>query len=216
MFVGHMAVALGAKAAAPRIPLATLVAASFGLDLIWPLFVLAGLEHVRIDPGNTEFTPLAFDSYPWSHSLVMAIVWGAALAVVTSRRLPAPAKLIVAGTVISHWILDFVSHRPDMPIVPGGERFGLGLWNNVGLTFLVEGVMYSVAILWYRHAFPERDAVGRWSFVGLVVLTGAAWISSPFSPPPPSVTAVAVVALATWLFVPWAAWIERHRVLRHS
>ena len=73
MFVGHLAVALGAKRAAPRVPLAVLVAAAFALDLLWPLMLLAGIESVRIDPGNTAFTPLAFDHYPWSHSLATVL-----------------------------------------------------------------------------------------------------------------------------------------------
>lgn len=216
MFVGHLAVALGAKAAAPRIPLATLVAAAFALDLLWPIFALAGVEHFHIDPGNTAFTPIAFDSYPWSHSLVMSIVWGVVLAIVTSSRASMATQAIVAGTVVSHWILDFVSHRPDMPLWPGSGTFGLGLWNNVGLTFLVEGLFSTLAILAYRAACPERDAVGRWSFAGLVVFTGAIWISGPFSPPPPSVTAVAIVGLALWILPVWAAWIDRHRSPRRT
>jgi hypothetical protein len=64
MFIGHLAVALGAKSLAPRVPLAWLVGAAFGLDLLWPVFLQLGFEHVRIDPGNTAFTPLDFESYP--------------------------------------------------------------------------------------------------------------------------------------------------------
>ncbi len=91
MFVGHFAVALGAKRAAPRIPLGLLVAAAIALDLIWPLLLLAGVETVRIDPGNTAFTPLAFDHYPWSHSLVMALVWGGLTAAIAFPRLRSAA-----------------------------------------------------------------------------------------------------------------------------
>jgi hypothetical protein len=85
MFVGHLAVAFGVKSMTPRIPLGWLVAASFGLDLLWPVFLLVGIENVRIDPGNTALTPLAFDNYPWSHSLAMVLVWaGLAAALVPS------------------------------------------------------------------------------------------------------------------------------------
>src|SRR4029450_4929402 len=97
MFVGHLAVALVAKRAAPAANLGWLMAGATPLALIWPVFVLAGIEHVRVVQGATAFTPLIFDSYPWSHSLVMAVVWGlAVVAVARSRRVIAPAWLLVA------------------------------------------------------------------------------------------------------------------------
>src|SRR5215510_5990452 len=104
MFVGHLAVALGATRLRPRLPLAALAAAAFGLDLLWPLFLLLGLETVRIDPGNTAFTPLDFVSYPWSHSLLMSAVWGAIAGAVAARRLGSrTAGLVIAAAVVSHW-----------------------------------------------------------------------------------------------------------------
>ena len=121
MFVGHLAVAFGAKTVMPRVPLGWLVAAAFGLDLIWPLFLLAGLEHVRIDPGNTAFTPLAFDDYPWSHSLMMSFVWGLIAGVLAAARLKnhkLAGGSMIAAVAISHWILDFMTHRPDLPLWP--------------------------------------------------------------------------------------------------
>jgi hypothetical protein len=211
MFVGHLALALGSKTAAPRVPLGWLVAASFGLDLLWPLLLLAGIEHVRIDPGNTAFTPLAFDSYPWSHSLAMALVWAGLAAVLAGRLKGANVGMIVGATVVSHWILDFISHRPDMPLWPSGPRVGLGLWNSVPGTLLVEGALFVVAISMYRHAFPSKDRVGRWAFGTLIVFTALIWVSGPWAPPPPNASAVGTVALAMWIFPIWATWIERHR-----
>lgn len=213
VFVGHLAVALAAKRAAPRAPLAALVGASFGLDLLWPVLLLVGIEQVRVDPGNTAFTPLAFDHYPWSHSLSMAIVWG----VVAGRVSAAILKNVAAGlfiglAVISHWVLDFVTHRPDLPVWPGGPVLGLGLWNSIPATFIVEGLIYAGAIALYLRATPPRDTTGRVAFWSLVVFTLAIWISGPFAPPPPSVTAIAWVGIALWLFPVWAAWIERHAV----
>jgi hypothetical protein len=212
MFVGHLAAALAAKRAERRAPLGALVAAAFGLDLIWPVLLLAGVESVRIDPGNTAFTPLAFDSYPWSHSLSMAIVWSIVVGRVAAGALKhARAGLIVGLTVLSHWVLDFVTHRPDLPLWPGGPKAGLGLWNSIPLTLIVEGTLLAAGVALYLRATRPRDAAGRWAFWALVVLTNAIWISGPFSPPPPSVTAIAVVGLALWLIPVWAGWIERHR-----
>ena len=212
MFVGHLGVSLAAKAAQPRAPLAALVAASFGLDLLWPLLLLAGVEKVSVEPGNTAFTPLTFDHYPWSHSLLMAAVWaglaGAGLyALGRSRRI----SLLVAAVVLSHWILDFVTHRPDLPLWPGGPRLGLGLWNSLPATILVEGTLFLGAVWMYVRSCPAHDGVGRWAFRALVALVGVIWITQPWSPPPPGPNAVTVVALALWIFPWWAAWIERHR-----
>jgi membrane-bound metal-dependent hydrolase YbcI (DUF457 family) len=213
MFVGHLAAALAAKRVEPRAPLGALVGAAFALDLIWPVLLLAGIERVRIDPGNTAFTPLAFDHYPWSHSLSMAIVWAIVVGRVAAAVLKhTRAGLVIGLTVVSHWVLDYVTHRPDLPLWPGGAKVGLGLWNSIPSTIVVEGILLVAAVLLYARATLARDATGRLAFRALVVFVTAIWLSGPFSPPPPSVTAVAVVALALWLLPFWARWIERHRL----
>jgi len=215
MFVGHLATAFGVKRAAPRAPLSALVAAAFGLDLLWPVLLLSGIERVRIDPGHTAFTPLAFDHYPWSHSLLMAIVWSALAGVAAARWLRIrSAGVAVGATVGSHWVLDVVTHRPDLPLWPGGPMWGLGLWQSIPGTMVVEGLLLVAGLELYRRGFRDRDATGRWALFGLVAFTGVIWVSGPWSPPPPSTDAVAVVALALWLFPLWAAWIERHRAAR--
>jgi membrane-bound metal-dependent hydrolase YbcI (DUF457 family) len=211
MFVGHLAVALGVKRAAPRVPLPTLVAASYGLDLVWPVLLLAGVERVRVAPGNTAFTPLAFDSYPWSHSLVMAVLWGAAAGAAASRLQANRVAALVCAVVVSHWALDFITHRADLPLWPGGPTVGLGLWNSIPGTLVVEGAMFVAALEAYRRAFRPTDAVGSWAFRSLIALTSLIWMSGPWGPPPPSTTAVAIVSLALWVLPVWALWIERHR-----
>ena len=127
--------------------------AAFGLDVLWPLFIIAGLEVVRIDPGNTKFTPLDFVSYPWSHSLAMSLVWGAVAAAVTFAGL----RTSSIGTGHrrrgrSHWVLDWISHRPDMPLWPGGPVLGLGLWNSIPGTVTVEGALFAAGIALYVGA----------------------------------------------------------------
>ena len=213
MFVGHLAVALGAKKIEPRLSLPALTTAAFGLDVLWPLFVIDGLEVVRIDPGNTKFTPLDFVSYPWSHSLAMSLVWGLLTAGVTFAVLrQTRAAVVMAVVVVSHWVLDWVSHRPDMPLWPDGPKLGLGLWNSIAGTFAVEGALFAMGIAVYLRATRARDAVGRWAFVALVMVTSAAWLSGPFTPPPPSVTALTTMSvMLIGVFLLWSAWIDRHR-----
>jgi membrane-bound metal-dependent hydrolase YbcI (DUF457 family) len=217
MFIGHFAVAFAAKKAAPRASLGTLVVAATFLDVVWPVLVLLGIESFRIAPGITAFSPFDFQNYPWSHSLFMAVVWsvlvGGGYRAASADRAGA---LWVGAAVASHWVLDFLTHRPDMPLYPGGAgRVGLGLWNSVPATFAVEGLMFLLAVVLYAKTTRARDragSIGWWAFVALLLLL---YIPSPFSPPPPGERAVAVVGiLALLVFTPWAYWIDRHREIR--
>jgi hypothetical protein len=212
VFVGHLAVALGAKRVEPRIPLAASVAAAFALDLLWPILLLLGLESVRVNPGDTAFTNLAFDSYPWSHSLLTVAAWSTFGALVGRRLFGSwRAGLVLGGLVASHWLLDFVTHRPDLPLWPAGPVVGLGLWNSIPGTILVESALLGAGLWLYLGATSGRDALGRWSLVGLVGLITLVWVTQPWSPVPPNPTAVGWGALVLWLAPPWAAWIESHR-----
>src|SRR5438552_173444 len=133
MFIGHFALGFAGKRAAPRISLAVLFIAVQWADLLWPVLLAAGLEQVRIDPGNTAVTPLDFVSYPYSHSLAMLVLWGVVLGLIyrISTGTNGSAVAVLALLVVSHWVLDFLTHRPDMPLYPGGPTFGLGLWNSM-------------------------------------------------------------------------------------
>ncbi len=217
MFVGHLAVALGARKAEPRVTLGAAVAAAFGLDLLWPILLLLGLESVRVHPGDTAFTNLAFDSYPWSHSLLVVMGWSALAALVGRRACGSwRAGIVLGALVLSHWGLDFMTHRPDLPLWPGGPVVGLGLWNSIPGTILVEGGFLAAGVWLYARGSVARDGIGRWALVGLVTFTGVVWVTQPWSPPPPGATAVAAGALILWLLPPWARWIEAHRRMQVS
>src|SRR6184192_1213223 len=143
MFIGHYAVGLVGKKFAPRTSLGLLIAAPILLDLLWPIFLLLGFEHVSIEPNTNPFLRLTFDSYPISHGLVAVIAWATLFACVYLgiTRYVAGALVIWIG-VMSHWILDFIVHRPDLPLLARGQRlFGLGLWNHPRITIAVEVLM---------------------------------------------------------------------------
>jgi hypothetical protein len=215
MFAGHLAVALGARKVEPRVPLAATVAAAFGLDLLWPVLLLVGLETVRVSPGDTAFTNLAFDSYPWSHSLLLVLGWSGLAAVVGRFLYSSWRRASVLGLlVLSHWVLDLITHRPDLPLWPQGPVAGLGLWNSVAGTLVVEGALLAAGAGLYLGATTARDRTGRVALAGLLAFTLAIWVTQPWAPPPPSDGAVAVGGLALWLLLPWAVWIERHRSVR--
>ena len=216
MFIGHFAVGFALKRVAPRTSLGVLTAAAQTLDLLWPFFLLLGWERVRIDPGNTAFTPLAFDSYPISHSLVMAIVWGAlfAAAYFVRTRLRT-AAIWIAIAVVSHWVLDWITHRPDMPIAPWSDvKVGLGLWNSVPATIIVESAMFAAGVWIYARATNARDRMGRVNFWVYVIALPAMYVANVLGPPPPDPHALALFALGLWLLPLWAEWVDRHRSIR--
>jgi membrane-bound metal-dependent hydrolase YbcI (DUF457 family) len=213
MFLGHYAVAFAVKPRARRARLWTLFLAVQWADLIWPLLLLAGVEHVRIDPGNTAVTPLDFVSYPISHSLLMDVVWGVLIGGLVYWRIrDRDAALWVGVAVVSHWVLDWITHRPDMPLWPGGPTVGLGLWNSVAATVMVESTLFMIGVALYARATRPVDRRGRWAFWGLVAFLAVVYAGNLLGPPPPSERALAWVSLSLWLLLPWAAWIERHRV----
>ncbi len=216
MFIGHFAVGLAAKRAAPAVSLGTFVLACQFADLLWPTLVLAGIERVVVEPGVTVVTPLRFDWYPYSHSLMALLVWGAIVALVyrfARPRTPGATLMLIAGVVLSHWVLDVATHRPDMPIAPGVDtRIGFELWRSLPATMVVEGLMFVVGIAMYLSATRARDRIGTYAFWGFIGFLTVAYAASMFGPPPPSGTAVAWTAEAMWLLVAWGYWIDRHRV----
>lgn len=218
MFLGHFAAAFGAKRLAPRTSLGALFAAAQLPDVVWPWLVLGGAERVTIAPGDTAFTPLRFDSYPVSHSLATVALWGAAFGAVHFwRRRRTADALVLAALVLSHWLLDFVSHRPDMPLWPGGPKLGLGLWNSVPATVLVELALFAAGLWLCASATRPRDGVGRRGFAGLAGLLLLIAVGNVLGPPPPSVEAIGWVgAIGGLLFVALAAWVDRHREPRSA
>lgn len=207
--------ALGAKRLEPRLPLGTAVGAVFVLDLIWPVLLLVGVERVRVNPQDTAFTNLAFESYPWSHSLAMVLVWSVLAAALGWRLLGTKHLGIVIGLlVLSHWVLDLVTHRPDLPLWPAGPLVGLGLWNSIVGTIVTEGALLAIGTALYANVTGARDRIGALALYSLIGLCTVLWISQPWSPLPPSASAVAWGALILWLLPPWSHWVERHRFVR--
>ena len=216
MFLGHFGVALASKPPAPPVSLGTLFLAAQFLDLLWPVFVLSGIETVRIVPGITRVTPLDFVSYPYSHSLAAAVFWSLMVGgIYGAVRRWARGAAVVGGLVFSHWVLDFITHRPDLAIAPGlSARVGLGLWNSLSGTLLAEATLFLGGCAIYLRVTQPRDRVGSYGTGALLLVLVGISLASTFGPPPPSTTAIAWSGLGMWLLVAWAYWVDRHRSAR--
>jgi len=180
------------------------------LDLLWPVFLLLDVEHVRIDPGNTAVTPLDFYDYPLSHSLLTAVGWAAVVggSYYLFRR-SARNAVVLYAVVLSHWILDAVTHRPDLPLIPAiGPMVGLGLWHSVVWTILVELAPFVFGIMIFvrhRNVQGKGTGFGFWAYACFLT---AVWIANIIGPPPSTENAIGAVGLSIWILVGWAYWID--------
>ena len=217
MFAGHFGLGLAGRRAVPRVSLGTWFLAVQLLDLLWPLFLLLGWEHVRVTPGYTRLNSLDFYDYPITHSLLGAALWALAFAavyVLLRRREPGRLRtgLLLGAGVLSHWVLDFLTHRPDLPLLPRlGPYAGLGLWDHPLPALALEGANYGLGIFLYVRATRARDAVGRFGLWALLLLILALWLGGSFSTPPDDQRLLGLFSLPQWLLILWAEWVDRHR-----
>jgi membrane-bound metal-dependent hydrolase YbcI (DUF457 family) len=213
MFIGHFGVGLAAKKIDNKPSLGTLFVASQFIDLLWPIFLILGLEKVKIDPGNTAFTPLDFIYYPFSHSFFGVLIWSVLFGLVYYLiRKNLKSSIVIGSLVMSHWILDLITHRPDLPLLPWSEiKVGLGLWNHVILTLIIELIIFAIGIYLYIRATKatnKKGTIGLWSLLIFLILV---YFMNVFGDPPPSEGPIAYVGLTMWLLVAWGYWIDKNR-----
>ena len=214
MFLGHFGLGLAGKRLAPRMSLGSLFLAVQFADLLFWVLTLVGAEHFRVSPGATRVTPMDFFDYPWSHSLLALAIWGAIVgSIYWISRDSLAGGIVLAVGVLSHWVLDWIVHRRDMPLGFHGPYFGLQLWRSLPLTIAVEAAVFGAGLAVYLASTRASDRTGVWSLWALVVFLVAAWLASVLGPPPPSERPVQWIGLTMWLLVPWGWWIDRHRVL---
>jgi len=209
MLVGHFAAGLLAKRAVPRVSVGTLMLAAMLSDLLLFIFLIAGLEEVEISRGGLIGRNIAL-----SHGLLMDAIWAALLAAAYFLwRRYSPGAWALAACVLSHWLLDFVSHKPDMPLSPGvSARFGLGLWNSLPATLVVEGGLWVTAVILYARAMRPKSRAGIFAFWGAVAFLTLAWIGNIAGPPPASATAAEFQGLIFFsTAVAWFYWVNRLR-----
>ena len=172
MFIGHFGVGFAAKKVIPKTSLGTLILASQFIDLLWPFFLIFGIERVAIDPGNTAFTPLDFIYYPLSHSLFAVLLWALIFgAVYYFIKKNLKSSFILGLLVLSHWILDFITHRPDLPLLFGTDSLhvGLGLWNSIIATVIIESIIFIAGVYFYFAVTKAKNKVGAYSLWSLLI-----------------------------------------------
>lgn len=214
MLVGHFAVGLVGKRVAPSVSLGTLVFAAMLADLLWCIFMIAGVEHVEFRPAMGAGNYFAASNIAYSHSLLMDAVWAALLAAAyfLRRRSPRGAWILFA-VVISHWILDWIAHRPDMPLAPGTRTFfGLGLWTSIPATIVIEGGFWLAAVILYARAFRPKGRARIFAFWTVVAILTLVWYGNISGPPPRDPHSAPYASLILFsLAVAWAYWINRLR-----
>jgi hypothetical protein len=213
MFIGHYAVGLAAKKAFPKTSLGTYFLAVQWLDIVWPLFLLLGWEHARITPGITQVMPLDLYDMPFSHSLVAALIWSLLFyAFYFLIRRSHKGAIILSACVLSHWVLDVIAHRPDMPLtLTGNSRLGLGLWNSVLGTLFVETGMFVIGLLLYVNATKPRNNLGKyslWGLTGLLILIYSMQFTGVI---PPDMRSVAILGNTQWIIIFLAYWVNQQR-----
>ena len=213
MFIGHFGVGLGAKSVVPKISLGLLFIAAQFIDLLWPTLLLLGIERVRIAPGATVVTPLLFEHYPVSHSLLAVAGWallvGGAYFWLRRDRIGA---FILGLLVISHWLLDAIVHQPDLPLFPGSATMiGMNVWSSLPLTLAIELPLFALGVWLYVRTTSAADATGRWGFRALIVFLLMVYAGNLFGALPPSVVAIAWAGQLQWLLVLWGFWVDKHR-----
>jgi len=208
MFIGHYGLGLAAKKFSPRTSLGTFLLATNWIDLIWPFFLLMGVESVKIVPGITKLTPFDFH-YPYSHSLSAVMGWALLLGGIHFLfKKNMKAAVVISFLVVSHWFLDFWVHRPDLPLfINGGPLYGLGFWNSWSITLLSEFTVYMVGLALFLNASKKPN---RW-FWALATLLPLFYLAFIFSPAPPNQTAVALSGLSQWLIVGWGYLADRNQ-----
>jgi len=178
MFAGHYGVSFLAKNAEPRLPLWTLFLATQLLDILWAIFVLLGIERYRIVPGITASLPLDLYYMPYTHSLAAAVAWSAVVFALCRWVIPLSglrsnrAARFLALVVFSHWVLDLVVHRPDLPLYDNAYKVGFGLWNFPLPALVLESVLLFGGMWFYLRSSRATSFAGRYGmiFFGLAIL----------------------------------------------
>ncbi|MDX1823206.1 MAG: hypothetical protein R3354_00730 [Thiohalomonadales bacterium] len=215
MFIGHYGVSFAAKVLKPTLPLWLLFLAVQLVDVFWAIFVLTGIEKVRIVPGITATNPLDLYYMPYTHGLITSLIWAVG-AMLVCRLLPGINRwgtaAVVGIAVFSHWVFDFLVHRPDLPLYDNTHKVGLGLWNYPVIAFTLEVALLLGGMYFYMKTTKPVRRGGHYGMILFGLFMIAVQLTVFFGAPPTSDVAIAVSALVSYfLFAALVFWLERKR-----
>jgi hypothetical protein len=214
MFIGHFAPAFVAAAVSPERPrLGTMFVAAQLID--WGFFALAilGVEQMRIDPAASAMVPFDLYHMPYTHSLLGAAIWaGTCLGVVAIHQRNLRVGVLAGLVVLSHWLLDWVVHVPDLTLAGEPPKYGLGLWNLPWIAMPLEIGLTVAAFAFYLTRTRGPLGPPLVLLAALLLLQAVNW----FAPHPESaglfLYAQALIAYA--VLTALAAWVGANRWLR--
>lgn len=213
MFIGHFGLALMVKSKFKQVSLGALFLATECLDLIWSIFMILGLEKVKIDPGASLMMPVDLYNIPYSHSLVAALFWSfvaGACYLLSKKNLQ--SSLVISALVISHWFLDALVHVPDLPLTLNGSLFvGLGLWNSYIGTVAIELALVGVGLYLYLRSTRAIDRWGKFFVAALLIILALTYAPQLLRMVPQSETELAISSLGLWIFVALGCGLESKR-----
>ncbi|MCD9020364.1 permease [Cohnella silvisoli] len=163
MFAGHFGLAAGVRAKAPEVPLWALMLATQLLDVAFVPLLLTGAETMD-DKGGSGYGELVIHA-DYSHSLLGALIIAFLAGLLAKRIWGGKAGRIIGAVVFSHWILDLVVHRADMPLLPGNlgdlPLLGFGAWRFEGASIALELILLAAGFVMYARSVLRKSSDGR-------------------------------------------------------
>jgi hypothetical protein len=166
MITGHFGFAAAVKSREPQVPLWALMFATVWLDIVFVPLFLMGIETLVTAPGAQAGYGGAIIRADYTHSLVGALLLSAFLGWLASLPWGARNGIVIGFVSFSHWILDLLVHRPDLPILPGNllglPKLGFGLWRFPMASAAIElAILTAGAYLYWRVAIATCRQNGR-------------------------------------------------------
>ena len=215
MFIGHFGLSFAAKKVAPQVSLGTLFMATQFVDILWPFLLVFNVEKVAIVPGYTKMNAFDFLYYPYTHSLLMGIVWGVVCGILYYLlKRDKRGAIVIGAAVLSHWFLDLFVHVADLPLTPFGDfKVGLGLWNHVAVELIIETLIFLVGAFIYASFTKAKNGAGKWGLWSLVILLPVFTIANTFGPTPPDSIMILFVSfvITMAIIISLAYWVDKNR-----
>lgn len=218
MFIGHFGLSFAAKKAAPKVSLPTLFIATQFVDILWPFMLIFNIEKVVIVPGYTQVNAYEFLYFPYTHSLLMGIIWGIVIASIYFLiKKDIRSSVVIGLCVLSHWFFDLIVHTTDLPITPFGDyKVGFGLWNHVAATLIIEFFIFFGGLFVYTSITKAKNKKGMWGLWGLAILLVIVTLSNTFGPPPPDSVKILFMSfiILMIIIIVLAGWVDKNREIK--